>query len=91
MSTMYKIQLSDQAYYFIDEITGKFKIQLENGLKELSSDPYLGKQLKGDLRGYWSYRVGIYRIIYSILENEIVVQVLRIHHRKEVYEKMRRR
>lgn len=52
----------------------------------LACDPKgLGKPLKGDFQGYWRYRWGDYRVIYKISEREILILVLRISHRKEVY------
>jgi len=53
----------------------------------LAQDPKgLGKPLKGDFQGYWRYRWGDYRVIYRIAEEEILIIVLRISHRKEVYD-----
>ena len=46
-------------------------------------NPFLGKSLKGDFRGCYRYRFGDYRVIYTILKQEIIV--LRIGHRKEIY------
>jgi mRNA interferase RelE/StbE len=52
----------------------------------LAQDPKgLGKPLKGDFQGYWRYRWGDYRVIYRIAEQEILIIVLRISHRKGVY------
>jgi len=52
----------------------------------LAQDPKgLGKQLTGEFQGYWRYRWGDYRVIYKISEREILIIVLRISHRKEVY------
>ncbi len=52
----------------------------------LASDPKkLGKPLKGEFQGYWRYRWGDYRVIYKISEKEILIIVLRISHRREVY------
>ena len=52
----------------------------------LAQDPKgLGKSLKGDFEGCWRYRWGDYRVIYRIAEREILIIVLRISHRKEVY------
>jgi mRNA interferase RelE/StbE len=44
-----------------------------------------GKILKGDKQGLWRYRVGDYRIICFLEEDESVVLVLRIAHRSRVY------
>jgi mRNA interferase RelE/StbE len=52
----------------------------------LSNNPELGKPLVGRLSGLWSLRVGNYRAIYSIKNNELLVLVLRLGHRKNVYD-----
>jgi len=52
----------------------------------LAADPKeLGKPLKGEYQGYWRYRWGDYRIIYRISEREILIIILHISHRKDVY------
>ncbi len=52
----------------------------------LAVDPKgLGKPLKGEFQGYWGYRWGDYWVIYKISEHEILIIILRISHRKEVY------
>ena len=52
----------------------------------LACDPKeLGKPLKGEFQGYWRYRWGDYRVIYKISEREILIIVLRISNRKDVY------
>jgi mRNA interferase RelE/StbE len=45
----------------------------------------LGKPLKGEFQGYWRYRWGDYRVIYKISERDILIIVLRISNRKDVY------
>lgn len=53
----------------------------------LAQDPKeLGRPLKGDFQGYWRYRWGNYRVIYKISEREILIIVLRISNRKDVYD-----
>ena len=44
-----------------------------------------GKPLKGNLKGLWRYRVGDYRIIAEIFDNELIIEVVEIGHRKEIY------
>jgi mRNA interferase RelE/StbE len=52
----------------------------------LACDPKeLGKPLKGEFQGYWRYRWGDYRVIYKISEREILILVLHISNRKDVY------
>jgi len=51
-----------------------------------SADPRaFGRQLKGNLRGYWRYRVKDYRIICNIQDNRLIVLVVHVAHRSTVY------
>ena len=56
-----------------------------NALDNLESNPFQGKPLKGELKGRWSYRVGSYRIVYRIYRDKLVVIVIDIGHRREIY------
>lgn len=53
--------------------------------EDLSADPHKGRPLVGPYKGLWKYRIGDYRIIYSIEEDRVVIFVLRIRRRKDVY------
>ncbi len=51
-----------------------------------SKDPrQFGKALRHDLAGLWRYRVGDYRIICSIQEQKLIVLVIKVSHRRDVY------
>ena len=45
-----------------------------------------GKPLKANLSGYWRYRIGDYRMICDIKDERIVIVVVKIGHRREVYD-----
>ena len=45
-----------------------------------------GKPLSHDLAGLWCYRVRNYRMICNIEDDKLVVLVLRVDHRKDIYE-----
>ncbi|GBD97921.1 MAG TPA: type II toxin-antitoxin system RelE/ParE family toxin [Nitrospirae bacterium] len=51
--------------------------------KELSKKPESYPALKGEFAGLRKLRVGNYRVIYAILNKEVLI--LRVGHRKEVY------
>jgi mRNA interferase RelE/StbE len=52
----------------------------------LAADPYrVGKPLRLQLEGFWSARRGQYRVIYSIHDDRVLVRVVRISHRTDVY------
>lgn len=66
--------------------TGKQnRFRLIQAIDGLLIQPYKGTQLKGDLTGLRRIRVGHYRIIYEIQKKELVILVVRIGHRKEIY------
>jgi mRNA interferase RelE/StbE len=48
----------------------------------------IGEALRGDTLGeFWKYRLGDYRIVARIVDRRLVVIVVRIGHRREVYRK----
>ena len=65
-------------------MTPETRRRLEIALDQLIDDPKAGDPLDGEWRGYWKLRMGYHRIIYSIIDANIVeVQYLR--HRREAY------
>ncbi|MCI5131109.1 MAG: type II toxin-antitoxin system RelE/ParE family toxin [Candidatus Electrothrix sp. EH2] len=55
---------------------------------QLRKNPYFGaniKKLKGDLSGYYRFRIGNYRLFYLIEENKVIVVVVDIQHRQNAY------
>ncbi|MDR2430628.1 MAG: type II toxin-antitoxin system RelE/ParE family toxin [Puniceicoccales bacterium] len=45
-----------------------------------------GKALTGDLRGLWRWRVGDYRILGRVQDEKLLILVVEVGHRKEVYD-----
>jgi mRNA interferase RelE/StbE len=59
---------------------------LRNRIAPLANPRDLGEALSGQRLGtYWKYRVGDWRIVCDILDQRIVVRVLRVGNRREVY------
>lgn len=59
---------------------------IEKNLVGIDNPKIYGKVLKGNLRNYWRYRIGDYRIITEINHDEIKIIVIGIGHRKDIYE-----
>lgn len=62
--------------------------RITSKLREIATldDPRsVGKPLVGNLAGLWRYRVGDYRIICYIDDGELVILVVDVDHRSEVY------
>jgi len=58
---------------------------IQDALGLLERDPLVGHALRGRLGGLRSLRVGAFRIIYQLAENEKTVRVVAIRHRSAVY------
>lgn len=58
--------------------------KIETALKEIYLDLHSGKRLLGELEGEFSFRVGTYRIIYCIDEQENI-WIETVRHRKNAY------
>ena len=86
----YNVELSESA----DRELGKLDAQqakrilkfLQERVARLDNPRSIGKALHGSRLGeFWKYRVGDYRLICKIEDDRLVVLVLRVGHRKEIY------
>ena len=85
---MYKIALTNTArkeYKYLYKSNEPVLKRVRNALLSLSENPMQGKPLRLSLKGKWSYRVGVYRILYTIEKKILTVLVLDIGHRREIY------
>lgn len=56
-----------------------------NAFKDIERFPEQGKRLHGKLSGLYSHRMGSYRIIYEVYHSKLLVIILDLGHRKDVY------
>jgi len=56
-----------------------------DAVDKLAEEPLAGGVLKGEFSGLRRLRVGSYRIVYEVSEGELIVLVVRIGHRREIY------
>jgi mRNA interferase RelE/StbE len=83
---IYKLLIDDKIIKDLKKIDKKWQIKiLETIKKNIIKNPYIGKKLVGNLSAYYKYRVGNYRIIYEIIEKNVVIVIIKIKHRKDVY------
>ena len=83
----YKVLFDDKVIKDLKKIDFKWqKIILNNINNTLVKNPFSGKRLLGDFSDYYTFRVGDYRVIYEILEKELII-VVKIGHRKDVHRK----
>ncbi|MBU4477703.1 MAG: type II toxin-antitoxin system RelE/ParE family toxin [Candidatus Omnitrophica bacterium] len=85
---MLKIELSKPAEKSIEKIYKSDRNlyrRFINAFQDIAKDPSQGKLLHGKLKGLSSYRMGSYRIIYETYHNKLLVIILDLGHRKEIY------
>ena len=83
---MYKVQLSLSAEKFFAQCDKILAKKLGRCFHNLEENPRFHpniKPLKGNYLGYYRYRVGDYRVIYSVIGDTALI--LRISHRREAY------
>lgn len=75
----------------LPKIDAKNKAMMKRAIKErLTTQPEVyGKPLQRTLKGYWKLRVGEYRVVFRISENDVFI--LGIIHRREVYRQIHKR
>jgi len=82
----YIVVLSKIAQKQLDKLSDKIAEPIFDALAGLEKDPRPQgyKKLKG--RDGYRIRVGNYRIIYDIIDKELIVDVITLGHRKDIYE-----
>ena len=86
---MYSVELSEEAQRFYDRCDKPVAKKLARCFRALEKDPRHGnnvKPLKGKLAGAYRYRIGNLRVVYTINDREVVVFVVAIAKRSDVYE-----
>lgn len=58
---------------------------IEKNLQNCEDPRRYGKNLIANKSGQWRYRIGDYRLICEIIDDEITIMVLEVGHRKNIY------
>jgi len=85
MTQRYAVIIAPRARKQIDKLQPAMKEHLANALEALACDPHAGKALQWDLKGLYSCRVGDFRVIYHIVKNKLIVEIVKVMHRREAY------
>lgn len=85
----YDVRLTSRAARDLKRLDNSVRTPVIKALEKLASDPEAGKPLQPPLKDLYSFRAGDYRIIYKIYKGELVVVVISVGHRREVYERLR--
>jgi mRNA interferase RelE/StbE len=83
------VKLSDDAKRDLQKLDKPLQKRITSFLLDrlqTTDNPRLtGKALQGKFSGLWRYRVGDFRLLCRIEDNELIILVIEIGHRKEIY------
>ncbi|NHZ86625.1 MAG: type II toxin-antitoxin system mRNA interferase toxin, RelE/StbE family [Planctomycetia bacterium] len=86
---MYRVIFVRKAVKELKKIDAIWQRRIKERIELLAENPAVLKpnikKLKGRYNKFARLRVGNYRIIFKIIEKELVILIIRIAHRKEAY------
>ncbi len=82
----YRILYTEEAAQRIRKLDGAVRERIRKAIVRISEHPELGKHLTGLLKDRWSYRAGDWLILYKIRKTEVLILILTVGHRSEVYD-----
>ena len=82
----YNLQITKNAQKSLSKISEPYQSRIIDKIYDLANNPfYNATKLVG--RDAYRIRIGNYRVIYEINNNELIVVVINIGHRKDIYTK----
>ena len=76
----------DKAFKKLDRQTKKIiKAWIDKNLMDCEDPRLHGKGLTSNRSGQWRYRVGVYRILAEIQDNQLVLVLIDVGHRSKIY------
>ena len=83
----YEIQITPTAVKQLATLPAKIRQQVDRKILALAREPRpnQAKPLQGKTENLFRLRVGDYRIVYQVEDIRLVILVIRIGHRREVY------
>ena len=86
----WKIRFTPEAARLLSKIHPENKKLLKQAFIELQQNPYTGKDLQEELKGFRSLKIKKFRVIYRIDEENSYIEIYYIGPRSDVYEQFRR-
>ena len=87
----YSVEFSTNARRFIKKLDNYTKTVIKNWINknlEGCTNPFQhGKPLTADKKGLWRYRVGDYRLICDVQQDKVIIIIVEIGHRRDIYKR----
>ena len=88
--SLYTILYTKEAKKNIEKLDPSIGRIIRKAIESLAANPAKGKPLAYDLAGLHSLRTSDYRVIYRIKEKELIIIVIAVGHRKEIYKRLKK-
>lgn len=84
---MYRIEYDKKVAKTLEKIPKRDREAIKNKIDKLAQEPLPSgvEPLKGQYAGYYRIRFGDYRIIYEIRNGQLLILIVKIGNRKEIY------
>lgn len=81
----YFVSIKQSAVKALEKAAREDRLRIIDAIDQLKTNPTAGGVLKGEFSGLRRIRVGNYRVVYEVQDQKLIVLVVRIGHRREVY------
>ena len=81
----FSLRIKASAAKELEQVPQTHRLRIVAAIDRLANCPLAGSALKGSLRGLRRLRVGDYRILYEVRNNDLVVLVVHVAHRRDAY------
>ena len=85
----YTLVYTREAKKNIEKLDHSIRKMIEKALATISLDPFRSKQLSYELAGLRSFRTSEYRIIYRIKRRQVLIIVISVGQRREIYKRLK--
>jgi mRNA interferase RelE/StbE len=89
----YRIEILPSAVKDMASLAPTIRRRVDRAIRSLADEPTpappKGKSLAGGLKGLFRLRVGDYRVVYRVVRERIVVTIIAVAHRGEIYRRLK--
>ncbi|MBI2621543.1 MAG: type II toxin-antitoxin system RelE/ParE family toxin [Candidatus Levybacteria bacterium] len=82
---MLRLKLTTRAKKELKNISYRHRLALSNIFEDIKENPDIGKPLTRELTGKYSYKIGVYRIVYKVNKKDKIILILTAGHRSTIY------
>ena len=82
---MYRIKFTEKAKKGLKKLKLNYRQAISEILEEIKENPYISKPLTKKLVGKYAYKLGPYRLIYVINNQDQIINIIIIGHRSTIY------